>query len=92
MGTTIQARLDKQTSAEMDAFLARTGWSRSKAMREAIQLLIRNKAETAKPFRIIGLGEFDSGISDLSTNKKYLKGYGKNRKPSGVTVRKRSGS
>jgi hypothetical protein len=27
--------------------------------------------------RLIGVGEFDSGISDLATNKKYMEGFGK---------------
>jgi hypothetical protein len=29
----------------------------------------------SKP-RLIGVGEFDSGIPDLATNKKYMEGFG----------------
>jgi antitoxin component of RelBE/YafQ-DinJ toxin-antitoxin module len=91
MGTTVQARLDKETSAEMDAFLSRTGWSTSKAVREAIRLLIRGGGAAGRPFKIHGLGEFDSGITDLASNKKHLRGFGKKRRPASVVVRKASG-
>jgi hypothetical protein len=32
---------------------------------------------TPKKRKIIGLGKFDSGVSDLATNKKYMEDYGR---------------
>ena len=88
MGTTVQARLDKVTLAEMNAFLSRKGWSTSKTVREAIRLLVRHDGEVAHPIRIHGLGEFDFGVSDLSTNKKYMEGFGRSSLPGGKSSNK----
>ena len=91
MGTTVQARLDKETSAEMNAFLSRKGWSTSKTVREAIRLLVRQEGTAAPPVKIHGLGEFDFGVSDLSTNKKYMEGFGRSSMPGGKPKRKPKG-
>ena len=88
MGTTVQARLDKETSELMNAFLTRKGWSTSKAVREAIRLLVRHERAGACPIRIHGLGEFDFGVSDLATNKKYMEGYGRSSVPVGKSRNK----
>jgi hypothetical protein len=88
MGTTIQTRLDEKMTAEMNALLARTGWSTSKAVREALRKLIREKAEETPPVRIHGLGEFDFGVTDLSTNKKYMEDYGRSSLPAAKARRK----
>jgi hypothetical protein len=77
MGTTVQARLDKETLAEMNAFLSRKGWSTSKTVREAIRLLVRHESGSAAS-RLVGLGIIDSGPGDMATNKKYLEGLGRN--------------
>ena len=90
MGTTVQARLDKKTLAEMNAFVSRKGWTTSKAVREAILLLVRQDVAEA-PIRIHGLGEFDFGVSDLSTNKKYMEGFGRSSMPGGKPTRKPKG-
>jgi hypothetical protein len=76
MGTTVQARLDKETLAEMNAFLARKGWSTSKAVREAIRLLVRHESGPAAS-RMIGIGIIDAGPGDMATNRKYLAGLGR---------------
>ena len=73
----MQARLDKETAAEMNAFLSRKGWSTSKTVREAIRLLVRKDGAETPPIRVHGMGEFDFGVSDLSTNKKYMEGFGR---------------
>jgi hypothetical protein len=83
MGTTVQARLDKKTLTEMNSFVSRKGWTTSKAVREAIKLLVRQDVAESSPTRIHGLGEFDFGVSDLSTNKKYMEGFGRSSMPGG---------
>lgn len=80
MGTTVQARLDDETTAALKVIARRNGWSASQAVREAIKLLTR-QSEPGKPAQIIGLGKYDSGIIDLGSNKKHLEGYGKRRSP-----------
>jgi hypothetical protein len=36
-----------------------------------------NGKKSVKRRKIIGSGKFDSGISDLATNKKHMEGFGK---------------
>jgi hypothetical protein len=77
MKTSVQARLDEETHAALEVLVRRNGWSTSRAVREGLQLLVRQQSGgTAK--RMIGIGIFDSGIPDLGSNKKYLEGLGSN--------------
>ncbi len=82
MKTSVQARLDEETRAALDLLKKRHGWSTSQVVREGLQLLAR---QAAKPVKIIGLGKYDSGLTDLGSNKKHLEGFGLNsgigRKP-----------
>lgn len=76
MQTSVQARLDEETRAALDRLRRRHGWSTSEVVREGIRLV--DKHHGAKPRRkIIGVGEFDSGICDLASNPKHLEGYGR---------------
>ncbi|MGA3370752.1 MAG: ribbon-helix-helix domain-containing protein [Terracidiphilus sp.] len=75
MAATIQARLDEETQAALERLVRDNGWTASQAIRECI----REAAErhTAKPRpRFIGVGEFDSGLGDLATNKKHMQSFG----------------
>jgi hypothetical protein len=77
MTISVQARLDDESEAALALVVRRNGWSPSRAVREGLHLLA--KQETArKPLKVIGQGQFDSGIPDLATNKKYLVGFGLN--------------
>jgi hypothetical protein len=73
---TIQARLDEQTTKELAGLVQRLGWSRSQVMREGIRVLAAIHPPGNRP-RIAGIGEFKSGIPDLGSNKKHLKGFGR---------------
>ena len=76
MGTTVQARFDAKAEAALKRVTRINGWTKSQALRESI--LRMDEATTAKPHpRLIGAGSFDSGIADLSTNKKHMEGFGK---------------
>lgn len=55
------------------------GLSPSQAVREGLRLLSASHPPRNAP-RIIGLGKFDSGISDLGSNKKHLDGFGRSAK------------
>jgi len=73
---TVQARLDDESTKELADLVRRLGWSRSRVMREAIRVLAAIHPPAKRP-KIKGVGEFASGISDLGSNKKHLKGFGR---------------
>jgi hypothetical protein len=76
MGSTVQARLDDKTQAALESLAKRLGVSQSEVVREGIRLL----NETHKPSprkKLIGVGMFSSGLGDLSTNPKYMEGFGR---------------
>ncbi len=76
MKATVQARLDKETQAALERLVKRHGWSTSRVVREGIHLVEKHHAPP--PIRkLIGIGKYDSGVSDLSTNKKYMEDFGK---------------
>jgi hypothetical protein len=71
----VQARLDEETQATLERLVNRRGWSVSRVVREGIHLVEQREGATARP-RLIGIGMFEGGPADLSTNKKYLKDLG----------------
>jgi hypothetical protein len=75
MSTVVQTRLNPETQALLDRLVEEKGLTPSEALRRGIKLLA--EAEL-KPRRrgLIGAGMFDSGVSDLSTNKKYMEDFG----------------
>jgi hypothetical protein len=80
MGTVAQTRLNSETQDLLDRLVSERGYTASEALRRGIVLLA--DAELAPRRRgLIGAGKFDSGISDLSTNKKYMEDFGKVRRP-----------
>ena len=89
MGTVVQARLDEETQAALE-LLRRRGLSTSEAIRKGIHLAAE-ASEANKPIQIIGLGKYDFGVTDLSTNKKYLAGLGRSSMPGGKPRRKLKG-
>ncbi|HKV22957.1 MAG TPA: hypothetical protein VJN93_00040 [Candidatus Acidoferrum sp.] len=60
----------------MAALVRALGWTPSRIVREALRVLGGARVH-GKKRRIIGLGKFDAGISDLGSNKKHLKGFGR---------------
>jgi hypothetical protein len=75
MKTTVQARLDRRSQAALERLARRTGWSPSRVVREGVHLLAAcYDFPSAK--RVIGVGRFASGLPDLASNKKHLRGFG----------------
>lgn len=75
MKTSVQARLDEKTQAALGRLVRVHGWTASRVIRESI--LFMDEKRSPKPRRkLIGIGEFDSGIPDLATNKKHLEDLG----------------
>ncbi len=87
MRTTAQLRLDPETRRVLDSLAKRKGWTTSEVLRKGIHLVAKEASE-AQPVKIHGLGEFDFGVSDLSTNKKYMEGFGRSSSPSGKSRRR----
>ncbi len=81
MGTVVQTRLDQETQSLLDRLVSEAGLTTSEVLRKGIKLVAA--AELPHRRGLIGAGEFDSGVSDLSTNKKYMEDYGKVRRPIG---------
>jgi hypothetical protein len=75
MKATVQARLDEETQAALER-LRRRGMKPSEIVREGIHLLAQ-RYESDAPITIIGLGKYDSGLTDLGSNKKHLANYGR---------------
>jgi hypothetical protein len=74
--SSIQARLDPDSQKALEQLAGRLGWSPSKIVREGIRLLESCYGESTGQ-RIVGLGKFSSGIRDLGSNKRHLKGFGR---------------
>ena len=75
MSDTIHARLDEHTRTVRDQLQQQFGWNDSQIVREGITALSYLVASHRKR-KIVGLGKFESGISDLGSNKCHLKGFG----------------
>jgi hypothetical protein len=76
MKAMVQARLDRETQAVLERLVKRHGWSMSRVVREGIRLIGQRQAAAVRP-RLIGIGMFEGGPTDLSTNKKYLEDLGR---------------
>jgi len=76
MRTAIQARLDDQSQRRLAVLVRELGWSPSQVVREGLRILEANYLRR-KRRGIIGLGKFRSGVSDLGSNKKHLRDFGK---------------
>lgn len=53
-----------------------TGLSDSELVRRGLEALAQVQPG-ARPERVIGIGKFDSGVGDLGSNKRHLRGFGK---------------
>ena len=71
----VQARLGDE-SVKYLKILKDDGYSESEAIREGIKLLSLTVIGKKANKTIIGLGQFQSGVKDLGSNKKHLRGFG----------------
>jgi hypothetical protein len=75
MKANVQARLDRRSQVALQRLVQRFGWSPSHVVREGVQLLAACYGGPSSK-RIIGVGRFASGLPDLGSNKKHLRGFG----------------
>lgn len=80
---TLTLKVSEETAAYLVAESKRLGISKSRLMRDAIEKRLRRSKATPSLYDRMkdGFGCFDSGVTDLSTNKKYMEGYGKWKRP-----------
>ncbi len=75
MGALIHARLDAATERQLARLRRATGLTDSELVRRGLQALV------VLPLRgnriIVGLGAFESGTSDLGSNRAHLRGFGR---------------
>jgi hypothetical protein len=76
MSNSIHARLDDDTQEMRDQLKKAEGWTDSEIVRRAIKLLAAVTPAKGKR-QFTGVGKYDSGVSDLASNKKHLEGFGK---------------
>jgi hypothetical protein len=76
MRSAFQARLDNRSRKRLALLVRELGRSPSQVVREGLHVLEASYLRKKKR-GIIGLGKFSSGISDLGSNNKHLRGFGK---------------
>jgi hypothetical protein len=76
MRPVIQARLDQRSRKRLAILVRELGWTPSQVVREGLRVLEASYLRRKKK-GIIGLGKFSSGITDLGSNKKHLRDFGR---------------
>lgn len=71
---TLQARLDRKAEKTLGRLRKKTGLSDSELTRRGLEALAREL--DAEPAGLIGLGQHDSGVQDLATNPRHMRGFG----------------
>lgn len=72
----VHARLDEETLRLLKHLRRRTGRKDSEIIRRAIRSLAELELRPRES-RIVGIGKFRSGISDLGSNKDHLERFGR---------------
>jgi hypothetical protein len=76
MRSVIQARLDERSRKRLALLVRELGWTSSQVVREGLRVL-EASCLRRKRHGIIGLGKFQSGVSDLGSSKKHLRDFGR---------------
>jgi hypothetical protein len=76
MSSNVQARLDREAQAALESLVRRLDCSPSRVVREWLRLMAACYGTVSRT-KVIGVGRFASGIADLGSNKKHMKGFGR---------------
>jgi hypothetical protein len=68
--------LDAGTRRTLGQLVSHLDWSPSRVLREGLRLMAASHPVAGRP-RIVGMGKSSSGVPDLGSNKKHLKGFGR---------------
>ncbi len=76
----VHARLDREHQKILKELKKKTGETESTLVKKGLRLIYQKGVQPTKSaLEIAGdlVGKYSSGLGDLSTNKKYMKDYGK---------------
>ena len=78
MKTYIHARLGDVERGVLRKLRKSTGWTESEILRRGLHLVAREDEQRRSALALAGaaVGKFKKGPKDLSTNRKYLEGFG----------------
>jgi hypothetical protein len=76
MKAKVQARLDRQSQLALERLVMQAGWSPSRAVREGLRLLAACYGTSSRK-RVVGIGKFASGLPDLGSDEKHMRGFGR---------------
>lgn len=76
MARIIQARLDSEADSLLKRLRRTTGFSDSEIVRRGLKALV-DALPQGRGERVVGVGGFQSGVNDLGSNKRHLRGFGK---------------
>ena len=78
---TVSLKVPESLDAALESFAKRTGKSKSAIARDAFQAFFKKgpgkKKSSAHDLAKDLIGKFTGAPADLSTNKKYMRGYGR---------------
>jgi hypothetical protein len=76
MRSSIHVGLDARSRKRLAALVRELGWTPSQVVREGLRVLeashLRQKRQG-----VIGLGDFRSGVSNLGSDRKHLRDFGR---------------
>jgi hypothetical protein len=72
----VHARLDPETQHILARLRRSSGLTDSALVRRALRILAVTELRTGS-VRVIGQGEFESGVDDLGSNARHLDGFGR---------------
>jgi predicted transcriptional regulator len=80
--TTLTVKVPDEVAAKLKAVATRRRISKSQIVRDALVKELKSSPTKANLYDIMkeGIGCFDSGVTDLATNPKHMKGFGKWRR------------
>ena len=76
MSRVAHIRLDEQSEHILDRLTRETGRTPSDLVREGLRLVAAATPSGGTP-DVVGLGAFESPVSDLGSNKQHLRGFGR---------------
>jgi hypothetical protein len=72
----VHARLDPETQRLLARLRRSSGLTDSALVRRALRTLAATELRKGS-VRVVGQGEFDSGVDDLGSNERHLEGFGR---------------
>jgi len=76
MSRIVHARLDEESDKRLTRLRRSSGLSESELLRRGLRALDAVSVPGRRT-RIVGLGGFASGLRDLGSNKRHLRGFGR---------------